>query len=179
MTTLSKDEILRLAREADCWHVNLSGDRAMAIERLTRFATLCRADLVVDWNKQVSIALSLEKERDALRAEIAHLQQDCQTEAATVVALRAENERLVNDLGAYQNSFNALRAELSALRAGSGEAVALVDYSQPNDVCWGTDEDFPRWLITASQMMVAGALTRIFLTVRRSTSTHNPARCLW
>lgn len=40
---MTRDEIIRMAREADCMHVNLYGDQAMAIERLTRFAALVAA----------------------------------------------------------------------------------------------------------------------------------------
>lgn len=35
---MTRDDVIRLAREADCIHVNLSGDMAMATERLSRFA---------------------------------------------------------------------------------------------------------------------------------------------
>ena len=38
-----RDEVIRMAREADCQHVNLTGDRAAAVERLTRFAALVAA----------------------------------------------------------------------------------------------------------------------------------------
>lgn len=40
---MTRDEITRTAQEADCMHVNLYGDQAMAIERLTRFAALVAA----------------------------------------------------------------------------------------------------------------------------------------
>ena len=33
-------DVEKLARESDCTHVNLSGDMAMATERLSRFAAL-------------------------------------------------------------------------------------------------------------------------------------------
>lgn len=36
----------RLARMADCLHVNLTGDRAMALERLQRFASIAIADFI-------------------------------------------------------------------------------------------------------------------------------------
>lgn len=37
---MTKDEIEKWAREVDCTHVNLIGDRTAAIERLSRFADL-------------------------------------------------------------------------------------------------------------------------------------------
>ena len=75
MTTLSKDEIIAWAREAQ-QQATTTQERTSFLDAdlfHTKFAHLCRADLVVDWNKQVSIALSLEKERDALRAELSAL----------------------------------------------------------------------------------------------------------
>lgn len=43
---MSAAETERLARMADCLHVNLTGDRAMALERLQRFASLAIADFI-------------------------------------------------------------------------------------------------------------------------------------
>ena len=40
---MTKDDILTMASEAYCWHVNLSGDRAASIARLQRFAELVAA----------------------------------------------------------------------------------------------------------------------------------------
>lgn len=40
---MTKDDILTMASEAYCWHVNLSGDRAASIARLQRFAALVAA----------------------------------------------------------------------------------------------------------------------------------------
>lgn len=37
--TFPREQIIEWAREADCVHVNLTGDRAMAIERLQSFAS--------------------------------------------------------------------------------------------------------------------------------------------
>lgn len=103
MTTLSKDEVIAMAREAGFavhdrkQQVRVGMDAMLSIdstEKLERFAPLCRADLV---------------------AEISQLQQDCQTEAATVAALRA--------IQRLRKERNELRAELSALRVELGEAV--------------------------------------------------------
>lgn len=40
---MTKDDILTMASESYCWHVNLSGDRAASIARLQRFAELVAA----------------------------------------------------------------------------------------------------------------------------------------
>lgn len=40
---MTKDEIVQLAHDADCGHVNIFGDRAAAIERLSKFAQLVAA----------------------------------------------------------------------------------------------------------------------------------------
>jgi hypothetical protein len=40
---MTKEDILTMASEAYCWHVNLSGDRAASIARLDRFAVLVAA----------------------------------------------------------------------------------------------------------------------------------------
>jgi hypothetical protein len=40
---MTKEDILTMASEAYCWHVNLSGDRAASIARLDRFAALVAA----------------------------------------------------------------------------------------------------------------------------------------
>ena len=53
---MTRDEIINMALEADCVHVNLNGDRAMATERLERFAALVAA-----------------KEREACKSECADL----------------------------------------------------------------------------------------------------------
>ena len=45
MTTLSKDEVLRIAREAE---FPQDWEFAMPLSALKRFATLCRADLVAE-----------------------------------------------------------------------------------------------------------------------------------
>ena len=37
---MTQDEIIEMARQADCLHVNLTGDRAKALERLEAFAKL-------------------------------------------------------------------------------------------------------------------------------------------
>ena len=87
MTTLSKDEILRLAREAGPTGFKAGPHEYLGFTEaaLERFAHLCRADLVAE-NERLERAL-----KDASVAAIA--------EALEV---------------------DALRAELSALRAGSG-----------------------------------------------------------
>ena len=41
---MTKDEVIALARECDCLHVNLTGDFSKAVERLTRFAALVVAN---------------------------------------------------------------------------------------------------------------------------------------
>jgi hypothetical protein len=40
---MTREQIIKMAREADCTHVNLTGDRAKAMERLERFAALVAA----------------------------------------------------------------------------------------------------------------------------------------
>ena len=40
---MTQDEIIDMAREADCSHVDLNGDKAKAIERLEAFAKLVAA----------------------------------------------------------------------------------------------------------------------------------------
>lgn len=40
---MTRDDILTMASESYCWHVNLSGDRAASIARLQRFAELVAA----------------------------------------------------------------------------------------------------------------------------------------
>jgi hypothetical protein len=40
---MTKEDILTMASESYCWHVNLSGDRAASIARLDRFAALVAA----------------------------------------------------------------------------------------------------------------------------------------
>lgn len=37
---MTQEEIIEMARQADCLHVNLTGDRAKALERLEAFAKL-------------------------------------------------------------------------------------------------------------------------------------------
>lgn len=41
--TQTRDELLKLAKDADCMHVNLYGDQAKSLERLERFAALLSA----------------------------------------------------------------------------------------------------------------------------------------
>jgi hypothetical protein len=40
---MNKEDIDRMAREADCQHVDITGDHAKAVERLERFAALVAA----------------------------------------------------------------------------------------------------------------------------------------
>jgi hypothetical protein len=40
---MTQDEIIEMAREADCFHIDLSGDRAKGIERLESFTKLVAA----------------------------------------------------------------------------------------------------------------------------------------
>lgn len=40
------EDLIAMAQLADCTHVNLNGDRAAAVERLTRFAALIEARAV-------------------------------------------------------------------------------------------------------------------------------------
>jgi len=59
---MNRDDIERIAREADCLHVNLTGDRAMALQRLDRFADLVAAaerqaiaDLIAEMRRSIRI----------------------------------------------------------------------------------------------------------------------------
>jgi len=40
---MTQDEIIEMARQADCFHIDLNGDKAKAIERLEAFAKLVAA----------------------------------------------------------------------------------------------------------------------------------------
>ena len=50
-----QDEIIEMARQADCLHVNLTGDKAKALERLEAFAKL------VEERKCQELANKIEK----------------------------------------------------------------------------------------------------------------------
>ena len=48
---MTQDEIIEMARQADCLHVNLTGDRAKALERLEAFAKLVAEKVNADWSE--------------------------------------------------------------------------------------------------------------------------------
>ena len=74
---MTKDDILTMASEAYCWHVNLSGDRAASIARLQRFAELVAAaerkderEKVAQWMIQRSYATGHGDTTEDLLAEL-------------------------------------------------------------------------------------------------------------
>ena len=136
MTTLSKDEIIAWAREAQ-QQATTAQERTSFLDAdlfHTKFATLCRADLVADWNKQVSIALSLEKERDALRAENERLKaaMDKYSESELLVQALEQNTAVGQVCAKLEKENDDLRAEVERLR------TALENYANENN--W--DDDF-------------------------------------
>ena len=48
---MTQEEIIEMARQADCLHVNLTGDRAKALERLEAFAKLVAEKEREAWSK--------------------------------------------------------------------------------------------------------------------------------
>ena len=89
MTTLSKDEIIAMAREAGATpytnrHYPENPHNTFNLEQLEAFATLCRADLVSGNATTLEALGKIEKkvdaliaERDALRAEVVRLTKVC------------------------------------------------------------------------------------------------------
>ena len=77
MTPLSKDEILRLAREAGATpytnrHYPENPHNTFGLEQLEKFAQLCRADLVEELETlryEVDAIAGIKQERDALKAD--------------------------------------------------------------------------------------------------------------
>ena len=112
MTTLSKDEVMRLAREADTTQGIYSGNDYD--EYLMRFATLCRADPVAE-NERLKSGESMLKwvellaERDAFKADAAQLREALQD--------------LYNDSIGFQDKSNwAMEKARAAIDMKQGEA---------------------------------------------------------
>lgn len=55
--TIDRAKTIEMAREADCVHVNLDGDRAKAVERLERFAALVRAQVIEECTVAIESAI--------------------------------------------------------------------------------------------------------------------------
>lgn len=104
MTTLSKDEIIAMAREAAAVYSTTTEFFSLSPNQLEKFAALCRAPLV---------------------AEVEMLKS--QLDDYTLMMGEAHSNVL--------RECDALRAELSALRAGSGDAVAWVVYDEDKLPC--------------------------------------------
>ena len=64
---MTQDEIIEMARQAGCLHVNLTGDRAKAVERLEAFAKLVAAKEQKKWEDQTAIEIheAVLEEREA------------------------------------------------------------------------------------------------------------------
>lgn len=61
-------DVEKLAREADCAHVNLDGDRSMAIERLSRFAALVLEQAAQNFDSSPNAEMFRQDIAQAIRA---------------------------------------------------------------------------------------------------------------
>ena len=135
----TQPDIIRLAREADCQHVNLTGDHAKAVERLTRFSTLVIADFLHRTGQYVTNDASRETAiTEALQAMTA--ERDDALYAGRLIVQRcdrliAELEK-ANNLEAHRcdhittlkSNCDHMEAELAALKGQEPVAtVAEVD----------------------------------------------------
>ena len=69
---MNRDDVIRMAREAKCTHVNLDGDRSCATDRLERFANLVADAVRVSCAKSSEIAASRNArliKQEAIEAE--------------------------------------------------------------------------------------------------------------
>ena len=82
---MTRDDVIRLAQDADCLHVNLFGDQAKGIERLARFATLVVAEFLQHSGQYVTNDASrAEVVAEAVRIE----RQECAHGADDIAGLR-------------------------------------------------------------------------------------------
>jgi hypothetical protein len=119
MTTLSKDEVLQIARQvgvSDAFDYDDFWDPMIA-----KVAQLCRADLVAELNTKRENEAHLFNEIDSLKAEVDAFD-------------KAENS--------FMRKAVELEAELAALR-GSGEVVEYRSRMRP---LWGTRE-WTNWVL--------------------------------
>ena len=111
MTDLSKDEIVKMAREAGC---------AWLHEPLAqRFAALCRADLVAEIETlryELDAVAEIKQERDALRAELGQYPEIQAMLMSENKQLRAEVEAFDKAEDSWMRKAIELEAEVAKLR---------------------------------------------------------------
>lgn len=89
---MNHEDIIQLAREAECTHVNLSGDRFIASQRLGRFAELVAAHVraeatAAEREACAKVAEGFEQNRDWVRGS---LYESIRNEVAAKIRARSE-----------------------------------------------------------------------------------------